>query len=99
MGMKTQRWGFGFPTTNQTLTAGATSSASSAFGNYTTAVRVAVGDEAIYAEFADSPTASSADMMIPAGVVEYFAVRPGSKIAVIRAGSNDVTVTVTEMTA
>lgn len=95
----TQRWGFGYPSTNQSLTAGATSSASSAFGDYTTAVRVAVGAEAVFVEFGRSPTASSADLMIPAGVVEYFMVRPKDKIAVIRSGSNDVDVTVTEMTA
>lgn len=95
----TQRWGFGYPSTNQTLTASDSSSASSAFGDYTTAVRVAVGDEAVYAEIGKDPTASSADMLIPAGVVEYFMVRPGDKLAVLRSGSNNVTVTVTEMTA
>ena len=85
------------PSTTQTVAAGATSAASSAFGSQTTEVRIVTTVDA-YIEFASSPTATSSSLLIPAFTVEYFRVAPSSKVAVLRVGSTTGSSRVTELT-
>ena len=85
------------PSTTQTVAAGSTSAASSAFGSETREVRIVTTVDA-YVEFGSSPTASSSSLIVPAFTVEYFRVAPASKVAVIRVGSTTGTSRVTELT-
>ena len=61
------------PSTTQTVAAGSTSAASSAFGSETREVRIVTTVDA-YVEFGSSPTASSSSLIVPAFTVEYFRV-------------------------
>lgn len=78
----------------------ATSAASAAFGANTHDIRV-VATQNCHINIGDgTPTAAATDnngMYLPAGVVEYFHVSPGQKIAVVR-DSADGTLCVSEMT-
>ena len=85
------------PSTTQTVAAGSTSAASSAFGSETREVRIVTTVDA-YVEFGSSPTASSSSLIVPAFTVEYFRVAPASKVAVLRVGSTTGTSRVTELT-
>lgn len=97
---KTARYGFGYPGTVQKVTAGAASApVTNAFGAQTNVVRVAVITADVHFALDAAPTATTNDSIIPAGTVEYLLVHPGQKLAFIRAGATDATVTVTEMTA
>ena len=46
--------------------------------------------------FGASPTATTSDAYVPAGVAEYFVVTPGQKLSAIRAGSTSGNFYVTE---
>ena len=83
--------------TQQVLTAGSSSSASSAFGANTEYVRV-VSTIATYIQIAVSPTAAATTAYLPADDVEYIKVSEGEKIAVLRVASSDGKVSVTELT-
>jgi hypothetical protein len=85
------------PSTTQTVAAGSTSAASSAFGSETREVRIVTTVDS-YVEFGSSPTASSSSLIVPAFTVEYFRVAPASKVAVLRVGSTTGTSRVTELT-
>ena len=85
------------PSTTQTVAAGSTSAASSAFGSETREVRIVTTVDA-YVEFGSSPTASSSSLILPAFTVEYFRGAPASKVAVLRVGSTTGTSRVTELT-
>ena len=62
-----------------------TSQQSSGLANNTTLIRV-TSTENVYVAYGENPTATSASMLMLAGT-EYFSVEPGSKIAVLQAGS------------
>ena len=83
--------------TQQVLTAGSSSSASSAFGANTEYIRV-VSTIAAYIQIAVSPTAAASTAYLPADDVEYIKVSEGEKIAVLRVGGSDGKVSVTELT-
>ena len=69
--------------THQTpVTTSGTSAQSAAFGDDTYLIRVFC-DGNIHMTFGASPTATTNHMPIQANVVEYFAVKPGGKLAAI----------------
>jgi hypothetical protein len=89
--------------TTQVLTAGSASSQSAAFGQGTTLIRLATtnltgaGAHLHYA-IGTNPTANGTTCaLLPCGMVEYVAVNPGDKIAVLRGASTDISVSVTEV--
>lgn len=89
--------------TNQNLTAGVTATASSAFGQETTLIRVATNSltgagSHVHFAIGTAPTATTSTALIPCGVIEYIAVAPGDKISVLRGGALDINVSVTEIT-
>lgn len=76
-----------------------TSAQSAAFGNNTHDIRL-VSTTDCHINIGNNPTAAATDnngYLLPAGVVEYFHVTPGQKVAVIR-NSADGTLSVAEMT-
>ena len=83
--------------TAQVVNATASSVQSTAFADTTNLVRV-VSTVDCQIAFGLSPTATTNSSILPAGVVEYFAVQPGGKVAVIkRTGWSDGVVSVTEV--
>lgn len=72
-------------TTQSIVVAGTSAATSNAFAPGVSIVRVAT-DTACYIKFADSPTAASTDMYMPAGSVEYFGISAGgtTKLAAIQ---------------
>lgn len=90
--------------TTQVLTAGSTSSQSTAFGQETTLIRVATSshtgaDAHVHYAVNSNPTATTTGSpLMPCGMVEYVLVAPGDKIAFIRGGGSDIDVSVTEIT-
>lgn len=77
-------------TTVQNFTLSETSQASTAFGAQTYKIRIATGAQPAYFEIGTAPTATSADALIGANVVDYITVTPGQKIAVLQAGTAGV---------
>jgi hypothetical protein len=74
------------------------STQSVAFNAQTTVVRI-VATTNCNIRFGANPTATVANLYLPAGVVEYFRVTPGDKVAVIKfTGSSAGSLFVTEMT-
>ncbi len=89
--------------TNQNMTAGVTATASTAFGQETTLIRVATNSltgAGAHVHFAigTTPVATTSSALIPCGFIEYIAVAPGDKISVLRGGALDINVSVTEIT-
>lgn len=89
--------------TSQVLTAGATSSQSTAFGQETTLVRVAVSNingsgAHVHIAVGTNPTATTSSTFIPGGSTQFFAVSPSDKIAVLRGGGTSIDVSITEIT-
>lgn len=88
----------------QIIAAGSTSSQSTAFGQETTLIRVAVSthtgtDAHVHFAIGSNPTATTTGSpMFPCGTVEYVLVAPGDKIAFIRGGGADIDVSITEIT-
>lgn len=81
----------------QTVSVSGTSAAvTNAFGSGTTVIRI-VSTTDCHIRFGDSPTATTSHMLLPANVVEYFAVSPGVKVAAIQRSTSG-TLFVTEMT-
>lgn len=68
-------------TQNRTFTG--TTAQSSAVGATTNIVRV-VATQNCWIKFGASPTATTSDIYLPSGVVEYFKITPGHKIAAIQ---------------
>jgi hypothetical protein len=73
--------------TVQNFTMSGTTQQSTAFGAQTYVIRIATGAQPAYFEIGANPTATSADSLIGANVVDYFTVTPGQKIAVLEAGT------------
>lgn len=77
----------------------ATSAQSAAFGTNTHEIRV-VSTTNCHINIGVNPTAAASDsngMYLPLGVIEYFHVSPGQKLAVVR-DTADGTLVVAEMT-
>ena len=70
--------------TNQNITVAGTSAATSnAFGADTRVVRLAA-TTACYISIGSSPTATSANAILPANTVDYIIVEPSDKIAALQ---------------
>jgi len=83
--------------TTTAFTLSGSSQASAAFGAETFQVRVATSDQPAFISIGDgTPTATASDAIMPPGWVDYFAVTPGQKIAVLQAGTAGK-ITVTEI--
>lgn len=83
------------PGTTQAVAFTETATASAAVGSTTYAVRL-VADKACHVEFATTPSATTAKMLLPAGVTEYFHIAGGQKVGVVRNAENG-TLYVTEV--
>jgi hypothetical protein len=89
--------------TAQVLTAGATSSQSTAFGAETTLIRIGTSNLTgagahVHILVGTSPTATTSSTIVPCGLIEYIVVSPGDKIAVLRGGGTNVDISITEIT-
>ena len=71
------------PGTLQTVAFTGTSAQSSAFQGSTNIIRVCASQDC-FILFGASPTATTSSIFMPAGVVEYFSVTPGQKVAAIQ---------------
>lgn len=72
-----------FPGSSQTVAIGATSVQSSSMGSTTGLIRLTASSDC-YVAFGPNPTATNASLMLPAGMVEYFGINPGDKVAVLQ---------------
>jgi hypothetical protein len=89
--------------TAQVIVAAATSAQSAAVGTETTLVRIATtnltgASSHVHVKINTNPTATASDTIIPCGMVEYFAITPGEKVAVLRGGGTNIDVSITEIT-
>jgi hypothetical protein len=82
--------------TVHTFTMSASSQQTAAFGSGTNKVRIATGAQPGFFLNGADPTAASTSNLIGTNVVDYVTVRPGSKIAVLQAGTAG-TITITEL--
>jgi hypothetical protein len=78
-----------FPGSVQKLTFNGTSAPSTAFGTDVSVVRF-FATQNCYLKFGATPVAAATDMYLPAGVIEYFAVTPGQKVAAIQDSTTGV---------
>ena len=83
--------------THQVLTSASTTSASSAFANGSEYIRV-VSTIACHIDIGVSPTATTSTQLLPANEIETIKISAGEKIAVLRIGSSDGKLHVTELT-
>jgi hypothetical protein len=83
--------------THQVLTSAATTSASSAFADGSEYIRV-VSTIACHIDIGVSPTATTSTQLLPANEIETIKISAGEKIAVLRIGSSDGKLHVTELT-
>lgn len=82
-------------TTFENLTAGATSSVSTASAPAGTTLRVKAVDQPIRLVVGPgTPVATATSLLMSAGETEYFLVQPGDRVAVIRAGAVDGSVNI-----
>lgn len=74
------------PGLSQALTVGAASIQAAAFSREVTIIRLFATVD-VWVSFGDNPTAApegASSMFLPGGIVEYFEIRTGEKLAVIR---------------
>ena len=86
--------------TTHSFYANGTSQQTGAFGEGTTLVRVAVqnGNGHLYMAIGTNPVAlDDTGPIIPMGTKEYFAVKPGEKMAFLQPHASSTFVSVTEM--
>ena len=83
--------------THQVLTSASTTSASSAFANGAEYIRVG-RTIACHIDIGVSPTATTSTQLLPANEIETIKISAGEKIAVLRIGSSDGKLHVTELT-
>jgi hypothetical protein len=69
----------GSPATTQVVTFSA-STQSAAFAISTTFIRV-IADATVHLAFGSDPTATANDLWVPSATAEFFAVKPGHKLA------------------
>ena len=83
-------------TTQNVAYTGTAGTITNAVGSETQVIRVVL-TSAGFVAIGASPTATTSDMYMPAGVPEYFIVRPGQKVSAVQSASGG-TLYVTEMT-
>lgn len=71
------------PGTNQVMTTSGSTQQSAAVGSKTTVVRIAATADAFF-EIGANPTATTSSMVIPGGTVDFLAIAPGHKVAVLQ---------------
>ena len=71
---------------SQKVTIGAASAQSATFSDSTTIIRIFTTTDC-YIKVATNPTATTSDMFIAGGIIEYFGIEKGHKIAVIQDAS------------
>lgn len=76
-----------FPGTSQQVTVTGTSAQSAAFESTTRVIRVFATVD-MYIKMGSNPTAAVTDCFVPGGVIQYFGVIPGEKLAAIRSSSS-----------
>jgi hypothetical protein len=84
------------PGASQNVAIGAASAPSTDIGNFTMNVRLHA-TVACYVNFEEGKPATTDDMLLAAGIPEYFTIDPGTKINCIQA-SGAGTLNITEMT-
>jgi len=72
-----------YPSSPQKLTVTSSSTQSAAFGESVSVVRL-FSTKDCYVKFGSTPTATSSDIFLPGGIIQFFGVVPGEKLAVIR---------------
>jgi len=84
------------------ITSSASSQSSAAFGAQTYAIRLGVSSGTatygIHFSIGATPTATANSPYMPSGAVEYIAVRPGEKVAILDDGGIGLLVSITELT-
>ena len=74
------------------------STQTTAFGATTTVIRVSTTGDHVHIAIGDNPTATTSGAMLPSNVVEFFAVKPGWKLAAIKgSGAGSPIVSISEM--
>jgi len=92
----TQYFGTGRLGTHQSAAyTGTAGTITNAFGSGTYKVRVVV-TSAAYVKVGSSPTATTADVYVPADAVEYFTAYPGEKVSAVQVSAGG-TLHVTEI--
>lgn len=89
------RKGAYYPGSTQSIVTSGTSQVSNAFTDNVSIIRVATNQD-VYCELGNNPTATTGSMLMPAGAIEFFAVDPGQKIAVLQVSTSG-RFTVTEL--
>ena len=85
--MGTQYWGTArLDGTQSVAYAGTAGTIANAVGAQTYKVRVLV-TTAAYIKIDNSPTATTADAYLPAGIPEYFTITPGQKVSAVQVAS------------
>lgn len=101
MGQDTRHSTLRWTGTSDYMTTGAASSQSNVFGTNCREIRVVAFTAGCHINIGQNPTAAATDnngIFLPVGVVEYFHVTPGQRIAAIREGGSDGTLCIAEMT-
>lgn len=80
-------WGVGRPGTTQNASyTGTAGVITNPVGVQTYKVRIAVTTDA-FVSFGAAPTATTSDVFMPAGSVEYFTITPGQKVSAIQSSA------------
>src|SRR5712671_3931458 len=74
--------------TTQTIAYNASMAITNAFGPETWQLRLVANSACCYRIGDGAQTATSADILLPAGVIEYVIVSPGQRISAIKATTN-----------
>lgn len=74
------------PNASQVISNPTSSTQTTAFEATTTVIRVATTGDHVHIAIGANPTATTSSMMLPSNVVDYFAVKPGWKLAAIKGG-------------
>lgn len=91
------------PNVEQTaITTSGSSQQSAAFGAQTYAIRLGVSSgtatSGMHFSIGFNPTATANSPYMPAGAIEYIAVNPGEKVAILDDNATGLKVTITELT-
>jgi hypothetical protein len=78
------------------ITMSGTSQATAAVGSQTRAVRLATGAQPAYFLIGSDPTAAATSHLLGTNCVDYVAINPGEKVAVLQGGTAG-TISITEL--
>lgn len=89
------RKGAYYPGVTQSITTSGSSQSFAPFSANVAIVRVATSQD-IFLAIGTAPVATTASMLLPGGAIEFFAVDPGQRIAVLQVTTSGI-VTTTEL--